>query len=705
MENFIKITSDVVFTSAASYGDETLVFEGGKFINNTSSPITLTGNNTKIIASPYQIFVGEFNFEGTWVTDRAYPQWFGAVTYQDIHTAASSGAISSTDAINKAIKFKQGGEVFCPKGVYLITNTPNSDIFVKNDDTNNSKTNLYDLVYAGINMTTGINLVGEYGNLVGTQDKNKDNRTVFVVKFDTNKIATYYPENPSNFAMLININQIAQIDEQPQWKQQYSPQGHSVRNIFFWNSTPMYGDRLLRGVLCGCGATFDCNTWSGFSQGVKYTNNYIDDKKIVNCTFNLNYASQAIDESKQLYAFDMGSLGDAMLFEHNQINEGYHNKGIRVNNCGGACINANVINADVLICNCKGITFSANHLEQGRQLKIESSNVTSSNNYFWRRSNPAIAIIGTKYKDKSVVTSNGDNFIFYDSIVYKNDKIKRELPYCAICEYDIAIDEFSVLNLSNAYRLWNGGGFGKMYTCGIKMCKIIDTENPDYSEYSGNIQPFDTFNSHSYALSQSCTIRAGHEIGSGFSIATFDPKNNFYYMSNAGVVWDYTTGYYTYDCQIVLDASRGLLLTKAGQTLIRMNNYGIGNTVHNIKDSNGILLILGRSGLNFNLRLIRKRYNDSTCTQVAETHFIDIPICGNVNIYDNGVSISGFKWEKADNNPVINGNAGITSVTFNGNNVVCYSSSDISQGIGWRTGDVIVNTGSQSTWVMKVIKQ
>ena len=686
MINFRKITTDVLISSQTTFEDEILVFEGGQFINNSTGEVTLTGNNTRIIAPPYHIFVGDFKFKGTWVMDRAYPQWFGAVAYLDINAATAEGAISSTDAINKAIKFKNGGEVFIPKGVYLITNTANTEIFSGDES-----------VYAGINMTTGIDLVGENGGVEDT----RDNRTIFAVKFDTSKIATDYPENPSNFALLININTSHATDNTPSWRQRHSSQGYTVKNIFFHNNTPVYGNnKLLRGVLCGCGATFDCNTWHGFSQAVKYLTEYLDNRKVVNCTFNLNKDTVGYnpDDNDKLYAFDMGWLGDATLFEHNKLNDGYKNKGLRLCNCGGASINANVINADVLITSCKGITFASNHLEQDSQLVITSSNVTSLNNYFLCREKPAIVINGTGDKDKSVVTSDGDNFVFYDNSFFATEK---PFSYSPVCEYDIAIDQHSVLNLSNAYRYWHSFGFGKMYTCGIKMLKILDPENID------DTVPFDDFNKHSYALSQSGVIHAGHKIGSGFHIESFDQSNNFYYMPNKWINWDYNTGYYTYDCQVVWDADRELVWAKNGQPLIRMNNHGHGNTVYNVKGGNGILLILGQNGLNFNLRLIRTRYSDSACTDAVETHFVDIPICGTVNVYDNGLSICGFGWNKVhagSPSPAITGNTGLAAATFNGSNVVCYSSNNTTQGQGWKTGDMIVNTGDLSSWTMKIVK-
>ena len=87
--------------------DVTLYFIGGML----SGSGKLIGNKTKIIAPIKQIFGTSLNVSGTWEIERAYPQWFGAQSYQSIST--SSADIAS--AINKAIEMKQTGEVFIPR--------------------------------------------------------------------------------------------------------------------------------------------------------------------------------------------------------------------------------------------------------------------------------------------------------------------------------------------------------------------------------------------------------------------------------------------------------------------------------------------------------------------------------------------------------------------------------------------------------------
>lgn len=678
MENLV-FTEDTIITESMTYGDVLLTFNGGSLVNNTGKAITLTGNNTKIVAPPYHIFKGEFNFEGSWVMDRAYPQWFGAVRYDTEQKVQDVNAESSTDAINKAIKFKSIGEVFVPKGYYLITNTPNSDIF-------GNATN----VYAGINIKPGIQLVGEY-----TGERVHSDKTIFRVKFDTDKISKK-PENPSNFAILFNIAQSSDKDNSPTGPEAVA-MSHIIRGIHLRNATPIYNGRLLRGVLAGCSATFDTVHWDGFGQAVKYIDKYLDDKRIINCTFDIWSNKYTPTKDQQMYAFDMGSIGDALIFEHNQINNEENNtKGLRLNQCGGGSINANVINADVLINACKGINFTSNHLERGALLEIRNSNVTTSNNYFWRSDHPVIIIYGTENKDKSVVTINGDVFTFCDNL-----SIPKNL-YRPVCEYDIAIDLYSTINISNSYRYWNTDDyFGKMYTCGLKLLKIPDPKHIEATE------PFNEFNNHSYALSQFGIIRSGFELGNSFPAKAITENPRFHYMANSAIRWDYASGIYTYEYQIVWDHDRCLTSKIDGKFVSMMRNYDAGNTIELTQGGKGILFSLN-TGLTFNLRLIRKRYNDSSCNTVVEMHYVDVPICGNGHIYDNGLSVHGFGWikvEDIDKEPVIIGNSGFVAANFNGHNVVCFSSDSHADGCGWRPGDMIVNTGNDSSWTVKVIKE
>lgn len=54
-----------------------LKFDGGKFLFNGYTG-RLNISNTKLIAPPYQIFEGEFSHNNNFLSDIAYPEWFGA---------------------------------------------------------------------------------------------------------------------------------------------------------------------------------------------------------------------------------------------------------------------------------------------------------------------------------------------------------------------------------------------------------------------------------------------------------------------------------------------------------------------------------------------------------------------------------------------------------------------------------------------------
>lgn len=122
------------------------------------------------------------------------------------------------------------------------------------------------------------------------------------------------------------------------------------------------------------------------------------------------------DEAHKPYAFNMGFLGDALMFAHNGVS-GFVNKGLLVNNCGGATICDNIITADSMIRQSKAVDFSSNHLERGTILKIEDSEVTMRSNHFWLGQEPVVQIYGS---DGSVVSMDGDVLRFYDAAFYMN---------------------------------------------------------------------------------------------------------------------------------------------------------------------------------------------------------------------------------------------------------------------------------------------
>ena len=54
----------------------TLIFQGGKIEKGSATSLTIQGNDTAIQAPITQIFGEGVSASGTWLIDRAFPQWF-----------------------------------------------------------------------------------------------------------------------------------------------------------------------------------------------------------------------------------------------------------------------------------------------------------------------------------------------------------------------------------------------------------------------------------------------------------------------------------------------------------------------------------------------------------------------------------------------------------------------------------------------------
>ena len=104
---YVVTSIHVINSSVLLASNITLIFMGGIITGNGD----LKGNNTSLIAPISQIFGLELNVIGSWIMDRAYPQWFGAV---------ADSLEDCSDAINKAITMKGTGQVFIPRGKYII---------------------------------------------------------------------------------------------------------------------------------------------------------------------------------------------------------------------------------------------------------------------------------------------------------------------------------------------------------------------------------------------------------------------------------------------------------------------------------------------------------------------------------------------------------------------------------------------------------
>jgi hypothetical protein len=138
-------------------------------------------------------------------------------------------------------------------------------------------------------------------------------------------------------------------------------------------------------------------------------------------------------------------IGEALIFEHNHIID---QPALRLALCNGGSITSNILNGNVLIEGCKAIVFHSNHMEAGAQLTVKTSNVTTMNNFFHKKTKPSLILVSDADGNVPVVHSSGDMFVFYE----KQSPSDTEDEIVGISEYDVQIDNNSLLQLTQTYR-------------------------------------------------------------------------------------------------------------------------------------------------------------------------------------------------------------------------------------------------------------
>lgn len=375
-----------------------------------------------------------------------------------------------------------------------------------------------------------------------------------------------------------------------------------------------------------------------------------------------------------------------MLFEHNAIHEGIYNKGLRLSNSGGASVNANIINADVLIHNCLGVDFSENHIEERHTIRINSSQASLRNNFIWIGNSPSVMVYADDYQNKSIVTMSGNVFRFIDTVFYtriekdENNKdvivVEDDMPSNEAfeCAAEVAVDEFSALDISNCFRYWGGRGLGGTQVSGIHISKMEGVDA---------FMPFDEFNNFSYSLSQRSTISGGFEIDGRFSVDSVPASQiSPIAMLNENVLWRGGNGEYSYTAQVLFDAPREI-----GLDAVDISFWEASGSKGNVNvevNQKGVLINLGKSSGRYLLRLVRMHSDDLTFK------YVDIPICDTTYLYDNGLSVNGFKWTDCDDWNAVVVNPTLEGFEYNSGKVRVFASGRLWPiGDGWKKGDVV----------------
>ncbi len=277
---------------------------------------TLVGAFAQIEAPLVEIFSSTVKIDGDWLNDRVYPQWFGAVAYKSCGEASAAGAVCSAEAIERAAKMAVYGEVFIPRGYYRIART------IK--------------LQFGVNIRGASSLEWEYEVIDnskpdGSIGKKKITKygTVLVSVFDYEGLKSRLQEVDANCESCKENNYLIEINVQwkgdvPQWEIGYPTRETSIKNLRLLNNSlpeSMGTEQtyLMYGILSGASLTLDSVTFKHFGQALRFTDNYIDNKSVTNCTVSEYWDAYMLnqDEAHKPYAFNMGFLGDALMFAHN----------------------------------------------------------------------------------------------------------------------------------------------------------------------------------------------------------------------------------------------------------------------------------------------------------------------------------------------------------------------------------------------------
>lgn len=676
---------------------------------------TLVGAFAQIEAPLVEIFSSTVKIEGDWLNDRVYPQWFGAVAYKSCGEASAASAVCSAEAIERAAKMAVYGEVFIPRGYYRIART------IK--------------LQFGVNIRGASSLEWEYEVIDnpkpdGSIGKKKITKygTVLVSAFDYEGLKSRLQEvddncescKENNYLIEINVQWVEIKDEMlnkkiivPRSEIEYTTRETSIKNLRLRNSSlPLLKDigreqaYLMYGILSGASLNMDGVTFQHFGQALRFTDNYIDNKCVVNCTMSEYWDAYMLnqDEAHKPYAFNMGFLGDALMFAHNGVS-GFVNKGLLVNNCGGAMICDNIITAESKIRQSKAVDFSSNHLERGTILKIEDSEVTMRSNYFWLGQEPVVQISGA---DGSVVSMDGDAFRFYDSAFYMSqsdfEKTEAENGAAYRINADIALDRQSKLNLSNVYRYWGGEGFSSMLTCGVHVCEWMD--DGSFGEV------LDVFKRFSYALSKNCQISTGFKANMHFEEGGLmdvpDPRP--YGMLNAGVAWVGDTDVYNYECQLIIDRVRSIGWTADGYGMQKLQIWNGESFVDNVMVNDEIKVdytdeddnqIKTRDVVKGVLLVIPPIYGIIRITRRGaggSLEYVDVPVCGAKFLYDNGVSVCGFPRQDYTRADEITLNKGVDSVEISASRAKLFVKQTMLENLN--TDDIVYVVGQKNILIV-----
>lgn len=675
--------ADSISLSAAS----TLSLENGAAIILQDTPVTgsgiIKGHEAVLNAPPVQVFDQNISIEGTWAIDRAYPQWFtSAPLYSNVTDAEKATSyIDWAPAINNAIDMKNSGEVSLPRGVYPILSTIRT--------------------YYGIRLMGA----GATSNVDWEHREKPENAilsvrgTILYVPLNGNKSFNKAPGSPGwncitdermyadstgkilgglePYIMTVNYKNIPEISGNNESEQLFNYPGQPVviEHIRFelhkdYIYTSQSSNININGIYLHGSVEFRHLSFHGFSTAIATDGRYSDRQSYFDIYYTRAWENGQVikNENTVRFAFFIPGNGDGFIMESCAIGTYSKTSGLYLQKCNGGSVVNNIFNAQVVLDNCYNVVYSGNHMECGAQLVVKNSSVTADANYFEKGNMPSIKMVGSINHDKAILNLSNSQFLMYDGgyfydelheITYDSDGKKvitdkfMSAAFIArvkaMSQYDIKLDDNSILNLNSNFRntlLWgflNGVNLPKNYTYGIQIKASSDSAQSSLDA---------DFNLRSSYLTPSCQIAHNKVIAFPTTIPTAAPTGASigWWALTAQVPWvgpditgdptDPEVFYYKY-CYLPEGVKYdGRDLDDAYLYPIQSNGSPdkSKDPLRPTKETGGIYLqaLCSSTATRGNLYL-RRIINDV----VKEVY---IPLCFTRMLYDNGITISSFKW-------------------------------------------------------------
>ena len=662
------------------------------------------------------------DIDGNWHMDRAYPQWF-----------ASPGCDDWSTPINKAIELKRTGEVFLQRGLYPTKHS--------------------------IRVRYGIELAGENGFI--SNPGNGSNSDLLGTTIVANNDSLSCFNFQSDYMVLVNTKPVEQypsssepIEEQfNMWVHPYPAFTTVVRNITFMNGDK--SERIipqLNGLFTAGGLDIEQCRFLNFKQAIVKSRDYADGFVIKDCRFSgvniVHYAPPGTTSATDTTVYDtkwmiyLNGDGDNLQFTGNAFmgSRFLNNRTLYVGRNRGGLISCNITGGEIVLNGCRGLTFSNNHMEssmesnEGMLIRVLNSQVTISDNFFYKSERGNIYVAGGGYGTPSVAEIHNNTYLctFHDLFPgITNDSIqdyysleerrtefeaKKKIWLARSSAPEIIVGDGATVNISNQYRqvaLLNSVTWP--LTVGIQF----RAENQNDSIFLTDTIATTLLNNLSPYLSGSGTINAGFAVNNVNHQLHNINRRTATMMPNRNDRWYAESGEYEYFAVFVIDRQRNIIaypngmkykhLKNKGDTIIKKNNF-----IDNPVDANAVSTLIPIYGGTYfpkwsgYLRMYRCRVERDTIINKIVREFdwntVDVPVVNAMMLYDNGLFLSGYPWQKcSEANPLGSlpdtDTLKLQDVTHLNESVECTATTKPSSlPDTWSRGDKIFNVGNETDW-------